>query len=80
MRCIAGLLVALALAACSSSPPKERLVEVPVVVGVPENLTLKCDVAMPNDSTVEELLRVAKKRRTSLEQCNNKLEAIKNLK
>lgn len=80
MRCLAGLLIALSMAACTSSPPKERLVEVRVVVSVPESLTLKCDVAMPNDSTVEELLRVAKERRTSLEQCNNKLEAIKNLK
>ena len=74
------LTLALLLTACAGRVPKERLVEVPVVVAVPVELVQACAIEEPADLTVGELLRVAHARRISLEKCNIDKEAIRNLR
>lgn len=74
------LALCLGLTACAGRVPKERLVEVPVVVGVPAELSADCHIEEPTNATVGELLRVANARRISLEKCNIDKEAIRNLR
>lgn len=81
MRSYIGLLiVCLSLSACAGRVPKERLVEIPVIVEVPVNLTEPCEIAEPENRTVGELLRVANARKISLEKCNIDKDTIRNLR
>ena len=81
MRSRVGVLIVCALlSACAGRVPKERLVEVPVVVAVPAELSADCRIEEPANATVGELLRVANARRISLEKCNIDKEAIRNLR
>ena len=74
------LAICLGLTACAGRVSKERLVEVPVVVAVPAELSADCHIEEPTNATVGELLRVANARRISLEKCNIDKEAIRNLR
>lgn len=86
MRIRHGLLISLMLLAsgCTQAvkiPPPPKIVKVTVTkyVPVPSEFTKECPVALPQNRTVNEAVRVARARRASLEQCNWQLDKIKNL-
>ena len=74
------LVLCLGLTACAGRVPKERLVEVPIIVAVPAELSADRHIEEPANATVGKLLRVANARRVSLEKCNIDKEAIRNLR
>lgn len=50
-----------------------------VYVRVDASLTVPCPIAMPRNDSVGELLRVARERRASLEACNARIKAIRDI-
>ena len=86
MRVINGLLIVVMTLAVSGwsctrqEVPKERLVEIEKTVPVDKEYTKRCPIAEPTNDSGEELLRVARARKASLQECNKQLEAIENLK
>lgn len=86
MRFCHGLLIAtvLAITGCTQAvkiPPPPKIVKVTVTkyVPVPAEFTKPCPVALPQDKTVREAVRIARARRASLDQCNWQLDKIRNL-
>lgn len=86
MRLRHGLLIAamLVVTGCTQAvkiPPPPKIVKVTVTkyVPVPEEFTKECPIALPQNKTVREAVRIARSRRASLEQCNWQLDKIRNL-
>lgn len=74
---VAGLV--LALAGCTSAPPKTVVLTVnkDVYVPVPKALTAHCPIEEPNNYTVPEVVRVARVRKAALQKCNADKDAIR---
>lgn len=86
MPCRLRLLILLALVAASAScqttgPTTPKVVQTAVTryVPVPDRLTAPCVIAMPENNTVGEAVRVARARRAALEKCNGQLTRIREL-
>lgn len=87
MRFRHGLLTAAAvlLAGCGQqatkpyTPPKVVYVTVTKYVAVPKEMTTHFKVELPQNHSVKEAVRVAKARRGTIEQCNLRLDAIREL-
>lgn len=80
MRCRAFPLLIL-LAGCTPmvkplAPPRVVTVVVNKPVPVDPRLVRHCPIALPNDRSVSEVLRVARSRAASLVQCNHQLDEI----
>lgn len=73
-----GLLIA--LSGCSAIP-KVKTIKVPVVkyVSVPDSYTSPVPIEQPENNTVGECVRVARVRKSELQQCNAQLKAIREL-
>lgn len=71
-------LVVILLTGCASVP-KVTQVQIPTYIPVPAALTAECPVAMPTDTSEGELLRVARERRASLEDCSARMGAIRGI-
>jgi len=74
----------LTLAACATTKqvkvPEVQLVEVLKYIPVPSELTKDCHIEESGAPTVEELVRVANARKTSLANCNVDKQKIRTLK
>lgn len=74
----------LTLASCATTKlvevPEIQYVEVLKYVAVPASLTKDCHIEEPNKTTVEELVRVASERKTSIANCNVDKKKIRTLK
>lgn len=78
------LMVALVTTGCQQTKPTVPVPQVVTVtvtkyVPVPKEFTEHCPIAEPTNRTVKEAVRVAKSRRTSLENCNSQLDKIRGL-
>lgn len=82
-----GLLIGLAvvmLAGCGekvTKPVVPKVVETTVTKYVPldPELTEDCPIAMPDNRTVSEAVRIARARRASLEDCTDRMRKIRAL-
>lgn len=80
-----GLLIASAFALIGCH--RQAVVTVPKTVtkviqeyiAIPEDMTTPCPIALPQDRTVEEAVRIARARRASLINCNKQLDEIRKL-
>lgn len=60
-------------------PPKVVYVEVAVKEKIPEELLEDCPVEEPTNARIDELLRVADARKTSLLQCSKDKQALRKI-
>lgn len=72
----------LALAACSGNQvkvPEKVYITIEKYIPIPEEHTRDCPIEMPKELTVGESVRVANKRKESLQACNIDKAAIRKI-